>query len=180
MINSSIYENQGGGRIIENDYPLTIQNSTIISKGYVSIIANASGVENVRLRFNILQIIPDPDGGSWIVCNAGLNAATSLGGNIFSDDSCGPTAADAVISYSDMLLGPVANYGGWTPTIPLRPGSPAVNFGSGVCPGLYFGSQPLKKDQRGKDRDDGRCDSGSFELQSGEIPTVVYLPLIAK
>ena len=181
IINSTISDNQGGRSNIETreGKSLTIQNSTIISRGELGIVNNQSG--NLALLFNILQVIPTPGVGSGgEVCYLSEGNEPSHGGNIFSDDSCGPTAADEVISYSDMLLGPVANYGGWTPTIPLRPGSPAVNFGSGVCPGLYFGSQPLKKDQRGKDRDDGRCDSGSFELQSGEIPTVVYLPLIAK
>ena len=180
IINSTISDNQGGRYNIQTceGKSITIQNSTIISRGKLAIINSQSG--NLALLFNILQVIPTPGVESGKVCYLSEGNEPSHGGNIFSDDSCGPTAADAVISYSDMLLGPVANYGGWTPTIPLRPGSPAVNFGSGVCPGLYFGSQPLKKDQRGKDRDDGRCDSGSFELQSGEIPTVVYLPLIAK
>ena len=177
MVNSAIYENQGGGRIFITTSPLVIQNSTIISRGELGIVNNQSG--NLALLFNILQVIPTPGVGSGgEVCYLSEGNEPSHGGNFFSDDSCGPTTADAVIPYSGMSLGPLANYGGWTPTISLRPASPAVDFGSGKCPGLVYG-QTLAEDQRDKDRD-SRCDSGSFELQPGENPTVVYLPLIIK
>ena len=183
IINSTISDNQGGRYNIETrkDYSLIIKNSTIISRGKLGIVGivdnNYSG--NLALRFNILQVIPTPGVGSGgEVCYLSEGNEPSHGGNFFSDDSCGPTTADAVIPYSGMSLGPLANYGGWTPTISLRPASPAVDFGSGKCPGLVYG-QTLAEDQRDKDRD-SRCDSGSFELQPGENPTVVYLPLIIK
>ena len=182
IINSAISDNQGGRYNIETreGKSLTIQNSTIISRGKLGIVDNYSG--NLALRFNILQVIPTPGVESGKVCDMPEGKEPSHGGNIFSDNSCNPIVGeDQVKPYSDMRLGPMANYGGWTPTIPLRPGSPAVNFGSGDCPGLYSGIPSyLWVDQRGKDRDDGKCDSGSFELQFGENPTVVYLPLIAK
>ena len=179
IINSTISDNQGGRSNIETreGKSLTIQNSTIISRGELGIVDNHSG--NLALLFNILQVIPTPgvaSGGE--VCYLSEGNEPSHGGNIFSDNSCHPTTADAVIPYSGMFLGPLANYGGWTPTIPLHPDSPAVDFGSGECPGLVYG-QTLAEDQRDKDRD-SRCDSGSFELQPGENPTVVYLPLIIK
>ena len=179
IINSTISDNQGGRSNIETreGKSLTIQNSTIISRGELGIVNNQSG--NLALLFNILQVIPTPGVGSGgEVCYLSEGNEPSHGGNFFSDDSCGPTTADAVIPYSGMSLGPLANYGGWTPTISLRPASPAVDFGSGKCPGLVYG-QTLAEDQRDKDRD-SRCDSGSFELQPGENPTVVYLPLIIK
>ncbi len=182
IINSTISDNQGGRYNIQTreGKSLTIQNSTIISRGKLGIVDNYSG--NLALRFNILQVIPTPGVESGKVCDMPEGKEPSHGGNIFSDNSCNPIVGeDQVKPYSDMRLGPMANYGGWTPTIPLRPGSPAVNFGSGDCPGLYSGIPSyLWVDQRGKDRDDGKCDSGSFELQFGENPTVVYLPLIAK
>ena len=185
IINSTISDNQGGRYNIETrkDYSLIIKNSTIISRGELGIVDNKS--DKLTLRFNILQVIPTLGVVSGKVCDMPEGYEPSYGGNFFSDYSCNPKVdedKDIVIQYSDMLLGPLANYGGWTPTVPLlsRQGqkSPAVNFGSGRCPGLTSDSY-LEKDQRDKDRDPW-CDSGSFELQFGEIPTVVYLPLIIK
>jgi len=185
IINSTISDNQGGRYNIETrkDYSLIIKNSTIISRGELGIVDNKS--DKLTLRFNILQVIPTLGVVSGKVCDMPEGYEPSYGGNFFSDYSCNPKVdedKDIVIQYSDMLLGPLANYGGWTPTVPLlsRQGqkSPAVNFGSGRCPGLTSDSY-LEKDQRDKDRDPW-CDSGSFELQFGEIPTVVYLPLITK
>jgi len=179
IINSTISDNQGGRSNIETreGKSLTIQNSTIISRGKLGIVNSQSG--NLALRFNILQVIPTPGVESGKVCYLAEGYEPSHGGNFFSDNSCNPIVGeDQVKPYSGMRLGPLANYGGWTPTISLHSNSPAVNFGSGKCPGLTP-NLDLEKDQRDKDRDPW-CDSGSFELQLGENPTVVYLPLIAK
>ena len=183
IINSTISDNQGGRYNIETrkDYSLIIKNSTIISRGKLGIVGivdnNYSG--NLALRFNILQVIPTPGVVSGKVCDMPEGYGPSHGGNFFSDNSCNPIVGeDQVKPYSGMRLGPLANYGGWTPTISLHSNSPAVNFGSGKCPGLTP-NLDLEKDQRDEDRDPW-CDSGSFELQAGENPTVVYLPLIAK
>jgi len=175
MTNSTMSDNQGGDfNIVVNEAPALIQHSTLISSGELGSIDSQSG--NLALWFNILQVIPIPGDNQGIVCSVPSNSEPSLGGNIFSDDSCTPGANDAVYPYSAMFLGPLGNYGGWTPTIPLRPGSPAVNYKVFDCTNAY-GSR-LWVDQREKSRDDNRCDPGSFELQPGE--TVVYLPLIAK
>ena len=122
IINSTISDNQGGRSNIETreGKSLTIQNSTIISRGELGIVDNHSG--NLALLFNILQVIPTPGVESGKVCYLSEGKEPSDGGNLFSDDSCHPTTADAVIPYSGMFLGPLANYGGWTPTISLRPG----------------------------------------------------------
>lgn len=176
MTNSTISDNQGGDYIIKSTAPILIQNSTLISRDDLGIIS-CSGDNNLRLRFSILQVIPNSSGESGVVCSLSQYSTPSLGGNIFSDESCNPKASDQVVSYSEMMLGPLGNYGGWTPTIPLHPGSPAVDFGSNRC--TSPDGDPLGVDQRDKRRD-SRCDSGAFELQEGEDPTVVYLPLIFK
>ena len=177
MTNSTMSDNQGGDfNIVVNEAPALIQHSTLISSGELGSIDSQSG--NLALWFNILQVIPIPGDNQGIVCSVPSNSEPSLGGNIFSDDSCTPGANDAVYPYSAMFLGPLGNYGGITPTIPLRPGSPAVNYKVFDCTNAY-GSR-LWVDQREKSRNDNRCDPGSFELQAGENPTVVYLPLIAK
>jgi hypothetical protein len=65
------------------------------------------------------------------------------------------------------LLGSLGNYGGDTQTLPLLPGSPAINAGSPtVCPAT---------DQRGVTRPQGaNCDIGAFEAQN-TAPTNILL-----
>ncbi len=176
MTNSTMSDNQGGDFNIVSDAPALIQHSTLISSGELGSIDSQSG--DLKLWFNILQVIPIPGDNQGIVCSVPFISRPSLGGNIFSDESCTPGANDAVYPYSDMFLGPLGNYGGITPTIPLRPDSPAVNYKIFDCTNAY--GQRLWIDQREKSRNDYRCDPGSFELQAGEDPTALYLPAIAR
>ncbi len=69
------------------------------------------------------------------------------------------TISDSLVqggSGNDPLLAPLGNYGGATQTIPLLPGSSAINAGNGAyCPAT---------DQRGVARPQGSaCDIGAFE-----------------
>jgi hypothetical protein len=85
--------------------------------------------------------------------NAG-RAVSDQGGNLSSDGSCqfsDPTSRNNV----DLLLGPLADNGGLTPTMALLPGSPAVNAGND--------SWATRYDQRGFPRY-GFSDSGACEL----------------
>jgi hypothetical protein len=78
------------------------------------------------------------------------------GGNISSDASVSFSASG---SHTNMnpLLGTLGYYGGPTPTVPLLPGSPAINAGlAAFCP---------LTDQRGVARAfAGACDIGAFEV----------------
>ena len=172
MTNSTMSDNQGGKYYIVGGQLSLIQNSTLISKGNVGIVWNR---ENLQLWFNILQNIPIPGVESGLICTTQEGHEPSLGGNIFSDYSCKPEIVDKVFAYSIMKLGPLGNYGGPTPTISLMPGSPAIDYSSSSC--TLAEGHPLYVDQRMLDRDDGRCDTGSFELQSNEAPGVLFLPL---
>ena len=67
--------------------------------------------------------------------------------------SCGLGGPTNVI-VRDAGVGPLTGAGGPTPTVPLEPGSPAIDAGP-RCPGLT--------DQRGLRRD-GRCDAGAYEF----------------
>lgn len=58
------------------------------------------------------------------------------------------------IVFADPLLGELGDNGGMTPTVPLRPESPAIDFADD-CPSV---------DQRGLPRV-GRCDCGAYEFQ---------------
>jgi hypothetical protein len=63
----------------------------------------------------------------------------------------------------DALLGPLANYGGLTPTFPLLPGSPAIGAGTA--------SNAPAVDQRGQPRV-GRVDIGAFQSQGFTLTPV--------
>ncbi len=160
-----------------------IQNSTLISASPSSNVA-VSGVGNLlNIRNSILMSSLDPPPDSYRNCNC-LDDIVSRGGNIFSDDSCNPVPAlhDAVLSYPQARLGPLANYSGPSPTIGLLPGSPVIDHFPGKCmiTTWLLGEEidrPLYTDQRGEPRNDGRCDPGAFE---GIINFNLHLPLIRK
>ena len=83
----------------------------------------------------------------------------------------------------DPLLGVLGNWGGATPTIPLLPGSAAIDAGdNNFCPST---------DQRGLERPAGFCDIGAFEArftleieigsnQSAPIYTPFAKPLVVR
>lgn len=80
---------------------------------------------------------------------------SSLGHNVFGDDTCTPVGSDRHGDSTDPLwpgLRPLAGNGGPTQTNALVSGSPAINHGKN-CP---------SRDQRGHKRK-GKCDSGAFE-----------------
>lgn len=64
---------------------------------------------------------------------------------------------------ADPLLGPLQNNGGFTQTLALLVGSPAINAGNdAVCPAT---------DQRGVTRPQGsHCDMGAYEYQESSVP----------
>ena len=105
----------------------------------------------------------------------GNTAATEA--EIYNNNSI-PGVSDSVIQggyaggtniiTADPLLGTLGDYGGYTDTIPLLPGSSAINAGNDtICPAT---------DQRGVTRPQGSsCDTGSYEYNVN-----VYLPLILR
>ncbi|MEO7297153.1 MAG: choice-of-anchor Q domain-containing protein [Verrucomicrobiota bacterium] len=82
-------------------------------------------------------------------------AFTDSGNNISSDGSCNFFAPGSLTN-TDPILGPLGNYGGTTPTMPLLAGSPAIDGGNN--------SFCTTTDQRGVARPFGAgCDIGAFE-----------------
>ncbi len=104
--------------------------------------------------------------------NSGGNCGPSLGGsfNLSSDGTCGFGAGRDNIS---VMLAPLGNYGGPTLTYMLKPGSPAIDFGTNTgCP---------INDQRSKSRPvNGTCDVGAVERQPIDFSYWLNLPLIMK
>lgn len=100
-------------------------------------------------------IANSPVGGN---CYNNGGTFVDKGHNLDSGNTCGFSAANGDLINTDPLLGPLQNNGGYTDTLALFKGSPAINHGTNVgCP---------QKDQRGKTRitsTDPTCDIGAYE-----------------
>jgi len=175
-----------------------IQNSTLYSTPYnapdpTAILANIRTYcyncsVNLKIKNSIL-ITQNKDNpaithGPNCYFDHTMISAESLGGNVFSDDTCPfrPDLRDIrVTNPLHALLGPLCNNGGPTPTRALLPGSPAINRLNELC--RYLSGNPcnpvssmLLEDQRGADRD-SKCDSGAYEFW---LWHQAFLPIIAK
>ncbi len=107
------------------------------------------------------------------------NTATSDGAQIYNGDAGStPSISDSVVQdgcpagstctniiTADPMLGTLGDYGGFTQTIPLLPGSAAINTGNETyCPA---------NDQRGVARPQGpQCDIGAFEYVFTNQPPI--------
>jgi hypothetical protein len=90
-------------------------------------------------------------------------ATVSRGGNVEDDapGACGfALAGDS--AGGDAELGPLADNGGPTPTIPLLPGSVAID--AGLCGPVSYITRGT--DQRGWKRPLTGCDAGAFEVEA--------------
>lgn len=165
---------RGFGGAIRTSSQTNISNSTLAGNtaGFVGgAVAGAATVSNSIIAHNT-------GGNPWNIQQNCTVSLTNGGGNLQypqkatnlgNDYEClaGQTAVNP-------LLGVLSDNGGPTPSIPLLPGSPAVDGGVNAdCP---------PTDQRGYFRVDGRCDAGAYE--AGAVPFVptqwVYLPLATR
>jgi hypothetical protein len=128
----------------------------------------------VTLRNSILA--GNDPGGNW----TGGDLVDD--GNNLSSDATSAFTSPGSRDNTDPKLGPLGDYGGPTPTIPLLEGSPALDGGkSDFCPPV---------DQRGRARSFGAaCDIGAFESSPpytvrgvitgyGENPTLLVSPVL--
>ncbi len=118
--------------------------------------------DNLRLRFGSARltntIISSADGSSDCIV-FGNGRIFSDGGNVASDDTCQLDGLGDRPAVGDVLLAPLSDNGGATPTHALLPGSPAIDavVAAQRCGGA---------DQRGVPRPQGvACDSGAFEVE---------------
>ena len=153
--------NYGGVQVAGAGSVITITNSTIAYNsrtnaagvGLNGIVATSSGV-----AVTVNSIVAH---NGERQCNTG--AIVSLGHNLSSDTHC-PFTEPGDLQNANALLMPLGDYGGFTPTHALRPGSPAIDAGSNAyC---------LPDDQRGIARPyDGDnsgtavCDIGAVEAE---------------
>jgi hypothetical protein len=140
---------------------------------HVTVSGNSAGVSGGGLdRLGgtiavVASIVADsPSGGN---CGGTI---TNQGFNLSTDGTCGFNTA------ANLLLGPLADNGGPTPTHLPQPGSPAIDFVAVGCP-------PPATDQRGSPRPvDGdqngttRCDAGAVEYAPSL--STLYVPLVIR
>jgi hypothetical protein len=134
-ISGNTAQNRGGGYFTES--------SAVVARFWNSTIsgntAPSGGGFSIDLGFPSIELVGDSD------------AFIDLGSNFDDDGTCGP--GFGTITRLDPNL---ADNGGPTQTHALLPESSAVDA-AGDC--------GLETDQRGFPRNDGACDSGSYEFQ---------------
>jgi predicted outer membrane repeat protein len=158
--NSTFAENkaQQGGAIAADSVLTEVSFSTIAGNmaiaggGIYQVKPYTAGPHPVSLNNTIVAF----NGGGNCGCPPSSSACIDDdGGNLtYPDSTCPGTVVDP-------KLGPLSNNGGFTATIALQPGSPAIDAASGC---LVPGSNPAATDQRGVVRPQGaRCDIGAYE-----------------
>ncbi len=150
--NSTFSGNPGGGIYNYNSGTLTANNSTFSGNA-------GSGIDNEGGPLHLKNsILANTSGAGWD-CYSTVAPTTDLHNLIENNYGCGTP-----VSTADPVLGSLANNGGYTQTMAIGPGSPAINAGdNATCEGT---------DQRGIPRPQGTtCDLGAFEYQ---IPPVIY------
>ncbi len=137
----------------------TLQNNTI-----VDTLADRSGGENVyegprgiiSKDFNNLVVKQSPNPDAHNCTLLGGADGTTGGNNLANDGSCGEMFA--VKTLDELVLGEYGAWGGETATVPLLPGSAAIDAGDDAnCPAT---------DARGIARPQlAHCDVGAYEVQ---------------
>ncbi len=183
VINTTISDNQGSefaGLVLgslEDDYTYSAINSTIANNtSTVGTLGNSAGLVFVNLGagapvFNAQNTILTNNTTNSVPSNcltSGMGGTilpfNSLGGNISDDDTCSSVMIEpSDINSTDPLLGLLADNGGPVPTIPLLPGSIAIDSGTTVA-GLTTDARGITRPQC------AAFDSGAYEY-NGTCPT---------
>jgi hypothetical protein len=150
--NSTFHSNtsDNGGAIFASTGTLNITNSTFISNTVT--LANTGAAVNgtgstltVKASIFALNIDTSDSDTCLNVIDGGFN---------HDDGTTCSWSASGGTNSANLNLGPLADNGGATQTVPLQAGSPAINMGVTGC----------TNDQRNYSRTDGSCDAGAFEL----------------
>jgi predicted outer membrane repeat protein len=155
-------QNYGGGMVVSPGASPTLTNVTFKNNsagGYGGALFNNS--EPV-LSNAILWGNSAPEGAQLY-----SNGKAATINNSVVQDGCPDNSICTDIIKDDPLLGVLANYGGSTKTIPLEPGSSAIDTGDdAVCPAT---------DQRGVPRPQGsHCDIGAYEAAAPAVGAGMY------
>jgi len=138
-----------------------LQNCTVAgNKGATAPVLAA--IDNMGpASLDLINTIISGNSGNSFDTSAGTANYASLGNNLSSDDGGGVLIASGDLINSDPLLSKLSNYGGTTPTLYPKHGSPAIDAGTGTgVPAI---------DQRGVTRPQGDAyDMGAVEAD-GEL-----------
>jgi predicted outer membrane repeat protein len=127
--------------------------------GGIAVSGSTVNIQNTLIGGNADLSGEAPD------CSVTGGSLVSLGHNLIGDTTgCTFTPAGSDLTdLGGLKLAPLASNGGFTETVALAKGSPAINKGSGKKPGTG-GSACAKRDQRDLRRPQGpRCDIGAYE-----------------
>jgi CSLREA domain-containing protein len=168
LINSTVVENHapvGGGVYVSSDGPFDFIHTTIAGNTSTAEFGSGAAWDLVqRLSFYNTLIAGN---------NCGGPIANTNGHNIEGPSSTCFLPGEDQTGVADLGLGVLGDYGGPTPTLPILPGSPALDAALlGDCP---------ETDQRGIFRPQGSgCDVGAFEseISAVEIPTLRHAGLV--
>jgi len=147
VTNSTFSGNNGGnGASINNNGSTIVRNCTFSGNR----AGMGAGIYNTGSASFTNSIIANSSYGGN--CYGSVSGTSNL-----SDDS---SCSSAFLGSNIIRLGPLGSYGGPSQTIPLLPGSVAINLGnSSTC-----ASSPVSNlDQRGVARPSGNCDIGAYE-----------------
>jgi hypothetical protein len=165
LLNSTIVNNVNADH---SGFMLSFNNSGNDGQHFFEII-NSTIAENDEGNSAAYARIFDPSSGFKIsnsliaantgpICNASFGQIISLGGNIFTDASCGVSSPhDRVVA--DAGLGAFDNHGGVVSSIALASNSPAI--GNGLAANCEA------TDARGAARGQTHCDAGAYEFGGG-------------
>jgi hypothetical protein len=197
LTNVSIYNNiavdDGGGIAMQGQVTMenvTIAGNTAAYGGGIELMGSAESIlhlDHVSFASNTASslnshaiyagadsqttvtntILDSSSGISTCLINFGATW-TSTGYNISNDNSCQLSLTNDWVN-TNPLLGTLGDYGGLTLTLPLLPGSPAIDHGNP-------GDPTDRLDQRGIAIMGGRSDIGAYEY----YPLVLYLPIVLR
>lgn len=150
-------------------------NPTLINVTFSGNSADqGGGIYNFFYGSPVLKnvLIANSSGGDCALEYRALNSASA--NNLIEDSSsaCGLSNGDgkgSIVGVTPMLGAP-GNYGGSTQTIPLLPGSPAIDAGNDA----FCAATPVDShDQRGVTRPKGsHCDIGAVEMDPSTFHTI--------
>lgn len=161
--NTATGTNSLPGGAVRNSGNATLLHCTIAGN---SSTTGGGGIYNDNTLILINTIIAGNATGNCLL-QSGL---ISEGGNLDSGTTCGLFIRPDDIFDHDPLLAPLHNNGGLTPTMALRPGSPAIDAG--------IPSAQVTTDQRGLARPRRKgFDIGAFELNNFSLAPCI-MPLL--
>lgn len=156
ITNSTFYNNRAAqGGAVANEAYLEMYSSTFSGNSATSGGAVFNGKHSILSPTILFKNVITANSAAGGNCAALALGLTDGGGNFSYPDSTCPGAM------MDPKLGPLSDNGGYTKTMALLAGSPAIDSGANC---VKPGGAPLPIDQRGVSRPQGiSCDSGAFE-----------------